>query len=400
MSDSWLHIVGIGEDGLDGLSPASHAALDSAEILIGGERHHRLTSGLQAQRISWPSPFDALTERLRALRHRRVAVLVTGDPLWYSAGAQIGQAFPLEEITYHPHPGAFQMAAARMGWSMADLETLTVHGRPVEQVIPFIQPGARLLILTAGADSPGEIAGILRECGYGRSRLAVLAHMGGPDAQSFTGTANDWHHEVPDFNTLAVECIAERDARILPAAPGLPDDAFQSDGNMTKREIRAATLSRLMPMRGALLWDIGCGSGSVAIEWMRGARGARAIGIEPRADRRALARANARALGAPALKLVQGQAPMALKGLEEPDAVFFGGGLSRVGFSAAWEALRPHGRLVANAVTLETERLLFDLHAHHGGDLTRLAISRVEPIGSRRGWRALMPVTQWSLIKR
>jgi precorrin-6Y C5,15-methyltransferase (decarboxylating) len=205
---------------------------------------------------------------------------------------------------------------------------------------------------------------------------------------------------VPAFNTLAVECIAAPDAALLPRVPGLADDLFQSDGTMTKQEVRAATLAKLMPMRGALLWDIGCGSGSVAIEWMRAARYARAIGIEPRADRRAMAGANALALGAPKLELVEGSVPEALDGLTPPDAIFIGGGLSHDTFNAAWAALRPLGRLVANAVTLESEAVLMDLHARHGGDLVRLSVCRAEPVGRLTGWRPSMPVTQWSLVKR
>jgi len=228
----------------------------------------------------------------------------------------------------HPQLSAFQLAAARMGWSLPDVETLTVHGRPVEQMIAFIQPDVRLLVLTTGAQTPGQIAAFLTARGFGKSKLTVLAAMGGKDEQRFDGVAEDWDHIVPAFNTLAVECIAAPDAALLPRVPGLADDLFQSDGTMTKQEVRAATVAKLMPMRGALLWDIGCGCGSVAIEWMRAARYARAIGIEPRADRRAMAGANALALGTPKLALIEGEVPAALRGLDAPDAIFIGGGLS------------------------------------------------------------------------
>ncbi|SET58476.1 precorrin-6y C5,15-methyltransferase (decarboxylating) subunit CbiE [Oceanicella actignis] len=400
MSEPWLHVVGIGEDGMEGLSPAARAIVESAEIIIGGERHHRLSDKVKAERISWPSPFDALIDTLRALRGRRVVVLATGDPLWFSVGARIGRALDPAEIVYHPQLSAFQLAAARMGWSMADVETLTVHGRPVEQMIAFIQPDIRLLILTTGSDTPARIARFLTERGYGRSRMTVFAAMGGKDEARFDGLAESWSHEVPAFNTLAVECVAAPDAALLPRAPGLPDDAFRHDGTMTKREVRAATLGKLMPMRGALLWDVGCGCGSVAIEWMRAAAYARAIGIEPRADRRAMAAENALALGAPRLELIEGEAPAALEGLPAPDAIFIGGGLSEQVFEACWRALRPLGRLVANAVTLESEAVLLGLHARMGGDLARISVERVEPVGRLKGWRPLMPVVQWSLIKR
>ena len=396
----WLNIVGIGEDGLAGLTPATRAVVEAAEVILGGARHHALIGESSAERITWPSPFDALIGTLERLRGRRVVVLASGDPLWFSVGARIGRAIDPAEIVYHPHVGAFQLAAARMGWSMADLETLTVHGRPVEQMIAFIQPGARLLILTTGAGTPGRIAAFLAARGFGASRMTVLAHMGGPEEARFDGLAESWAHEVPAFNTLAVECIAAPDAALLPRVPGLADDLFTHDGTMTKREVRALTLAKLMPMRGALMWDIGAGAGSVAVEWMRAARQARAIGIEPRADRRAMAAENALALGVPRLELVAGAAPEALEGLEAPDAVFIGGGLSRACFAAAWQALRPLGRLVANAVTLESTALLAELQRRHGGELVQLSVARAEPLGARLGWKPQRPVVQWSLVKR
>ncbi|WP_298435883.1 precorrin-6y C5,15-methyltransferase (decarboxylating) subunit CbiE [uncultured Jannaschia sp.] len=396
----WLHIVGIGEDGLDGLTPAARTVVETAEILVGGDRHHDLSAAVSATRVAWPSPFDALVETLLSFRGQRVVVLATGDPLWFSVGARIGRAIPPGQIAYHPQLSAFQLAAARMGWSMADLETLTVHGRPVEQMIAFIQPDARLLILTTGADTPARIAAFLTARGFGDSPMTVLANMGGTDEARFDGIAAGWDHEVPAFNTLAVDCRAAPDAALLPRVPGLADDLFRSDGTMTKREVRAATLAKLMPMRGALLWDIGSGSGSVGIEWMRAARSARAIGIEPRADRRAMAAENALALGTPRLDLREGTVPDALHGLPAPDAVFIGGGLSEATFDAAFAALRPLGRLVANAVTLESEAILAALHARHGGDLVRIAVDRAEPVGGYRGWRPAMPVTQLSLVKR
>ncbi|PIE13632.1 MAG: cobalamin biosynthesis bifunctional protein CbiET [Rhodobacterales bacterium] len=408
MTKPWLHIVGIGEDGLDGLTPATRAVVQAAEVIVGGDRHHALADNPamnpDAKRVAWPSPFDALITTLNGFRGKRVVVLATGDPLWFSVGARIGRSIPPNEIIYHPQVSAFQLASTRMGWSMADLETLTVHGRPVEQMIAFIQPDARLLILTTGSDTPGQIARFLTERGFGQSKLTVLAAMGGEDEQRFDGIAADWAHDVPAFNTLAVDCIAAPNAALLPRVPGLSDDLFQHDGTMTKQEVRAVTLAKLMPMRGALLWDIGTGCGSIAVEWMRGARYARAIGIEPRADRRALAAANALALGVPRLELVDGTVPAALEPLDAPDAIFIGGGLTRDTVAAAWAALRPLGRMVANAVTLESEALLSELHKEMGGELVKLSVARARPIGPTPGkhttWHPLRPVTQWSLIKR
>lgn len=394
----WLHIVGMGENGLAGLSPPARAVVEAAEVIVGGSRHPGLP--VAAERLDWPEDFADLIALLRRHQGRRVAVLVAGDPLWYSVGARIGRAIPPAEIVYHPQVSAFQLAAARMGWSLADLETLTVHGRPVEQMIAFIQPDQRLLILATGADTPARIARFLTERGFGRSPMTALAAMGGPDEARFEGLAETWSAEVPAFNTLAVECVAAPDAALQPRVPGLADELFQHDGTVTRREVRAATLAKLMPMRGALLWDVGCGSGSVAIEWMRSARYARAIGIEPRADRRTLAAANALALGTPKLELVEGDAPAAFAGLPAPDAIFIGGGLSEAAFAAAWEALRPLGRLVANGLTPAEERLLLSLKARHGGELARVQVSRREGPKGAESWHPLAPVTQLSLVKR
>ena len=396
----WLHIVGIGEDGMDGLTPVTRAVVEAAEVIVGGDRHHTLSVNPDAERIAWPSPFDAMITTLESLRNRRAVVLVTGDPLWFSVGARIGRAIPADQLVYHPQLSAFQLAAARMGWSLADVETLTVHGRPVEQMIAFIQPDQRLIVLTTGAETPAQIAKFLTDRGFGNSRMTVLAAMGGEREERFDGTAADWSHTVPAFNTLCIDCVAAPDAALLPRVPGLADALFQSDGTMTKQEVRAATVAKLMPMRGALLWDIGTGCGSVAIEWMRAARYARAIGIEPRADRRAMAAANALALGTPKLELIDGTVPAALTGLHAPDAIFIGGGLSRATFDAAWDALRPLGRMVVNAVTLESEVELFALYRAFGGDLVKLQVNRAEPVGRLTGWRPSMPVTQWSLVKR
>ncbi len=397
---AWLHVVGIGEDGMAGLSPPARAVLEAAEVIVGGDRHPSLGPKLAAERRPWPERFDDLIGLLRSLRGRRVAVIVTGDPLWYSIGARIGRAIPPAEIVYHPQLSAFQLAAARMGWSLADVETLTVHGRPVEQMIAFIQPDARLLILATGSETPKRIARFLAERGFGQSRMTALVAMGGTEEARIEGVAQDWTAEVPAFNTLAVECIAAPDAALQPRVPGLEDALFRHDGTITRREVRAATLAKLMPMRGALLWDVGTGCGAVAIEWMRAARYARAIGIEPRADRRLMAAANALALGTPRLDLVEGEAPAAFAGLPAPDAICLGGGLSEQLVEAAWAALRPLGRLVVNALTAEQAALAGRLAAQRGGDLVRLEVARAEAGPSGLAWQAQVPVVQWSAVKR
>jgi precorrin-6Y C5,15-methyltransferase (decarboxylating) len=395
---AWLHIIGLGDNGVDSLTPATRAVLENADVIVGGTRHHALTSDLTATRISWPSPFSALTETLQNLRGKQVAVLATGDPLWYSVGPLIAKHFAPTDTLFHPQVSAFQLAAGRLHWGLSGVETLTVHGRANETIVPFLAPDQKLILLTAGSETPAQIVQILIARGYGGSKMTVLAHMGGKDEARFDGTAANWTHDVPEFHSLAIECILDANTAPLPRV-GLPDEVFVSDGTMTKRDIRAVTLAKLMPMRGALLWDIGCGSGSVAIEWMRAARDSRAIGIERRADRRAMALENAISLGAPNLQVIDGEVPNALSDLKAPDAVFIGGGVSHETFAAAWSALKPHGRLVANAVTLEGEAVLADLFSKHGGDLTRIAISRAEPVGKLTGWRAAMPLTQWSIVK-
>lgn len=398
----WLHIIGIGEDGMSGLSAAARSQVEQAEVIIGGDRHHGLAPNVTAERVAWPSPFDAMIETIRSFKGRRVVVLVTGDPLWFSVGARIanpklGDIIPADEIAYHPQLSAFQWASCRMGWSLADIETITAHGRPVEQVIPYFWPGARLLILTAGAQTPGEVAALLTARGYGASRLTVFGALGGERETRHEGVAADWSEEVPAFNTLAVEVIGAP-AALHPRVAGLSDDAFTHDGKMTKREIRSITLAKLMPARGEVLWDIGTGCGSVSVEWMRAAPDAMAIGIDDKPKRLEMARENAVALGVPKLRLVDGAAPAALDGLPSPDAIFIGGGLTHELAVRCRDALGPNGRLVANAVTLGSEAILLGLHQEFGGELIRLQVARAEPVGPYRGWRAAMPVTQWSLL--
>lgn len=396
MTAPWLHVIGLGEDGWTGLAPAARAVLETADLIVGGDRHHALLPDLGAARLTWPSPFHTCVDHLVARRGDRVAVVVTGDPLWYSAGALFQRHIPAAEITYHPQLSSFQWAAARLGWSLADLETLTIHGRPAEQILPFLAPGQRLLLLTRDGDSPVEVADLLRQAGYGPSVMTALIALGGPDEAQVTGTADDWGGPVADFHVLAIDLVAAPGTQPLPRI-GLPDEAFQHDGKMTKRELRALTLAALSPWRGAHLWDIGAGCGSVGIEWMRGAPDATCDALEPLADRRAMAATNAQRLGAPRLALHEASAPEGLVGLRDPDAIFIGGGLSEAVIDHCLARLRPFGRLVANAVTLESEAILSAAQARHGGSLTRVQVARAEGIGRYRGWRSHMPVTQWVL---
>ncbi|EFL90683.1 bifunctional cobalt-precorrin-7 (C(5))-methyltransferase/cobalt-precorrin-6B (C(15))-methyltransferase [Ahrensia sp. R2A130] len=396
----WLHIIGIGEDGIAGLAESARRALEEAEVIIGGDRHHELAANVTAERMRWPSPFNAMIDTIRAQSDRKPVILVTGDPLWYSVGARITKAIPADEIRFHPQLSAFQWAAARMGWSIADCETATVHGRAASQLLPHLAPNIRILLLTKDRTTPATVAALLNEWGFGESRMTALAALGGEAEQRFDGLAVDWAHDVPDFHTLAIECVAGPDARWYPRGGGLPDDAFEHDGQMTKQDVRAVTLAKLAPYPDAMLWDIGAGCGSVSVEWMRAARGAVAYAVEPKAERRAMIVTNSVALGTEKIIVVEGKAPAVCAELPPPDAVFIGGGATTPGvFEAAWSALRPGGRLVANGVTLETESRLADLHREHGGEMARIAVQKAEAVGPYRGWRASMPVTQWCVVK-
>lgn len=396
---AWLSIVGIGADGLSGLQPASRALIDAAEVLVGGTRHLGMVSG-KAERLTWETPLSRTVDAIAQRRGKRVVVLATGDPMWFGIGVTLARRFPRDEIAVLPHLSAFSLAASRLGWPLADVETITLHGRPLQLLSLHLAPGARLLILSENGDTPARVAAFLRDHGWGGSTVTVLENLGAADERCVRGVAAQWNAgPCGDLNTIAVDCMAEAGTRVISRSPGLPDDAFTHDGQLTKREVRAATLSILMPLPGQLLWDVGAGCGSIGIEWMRAARGARAIAIEREPSRQVLIGQNAATLGVPKLRVVPGNAPQALSGLEPPDAIFIGGGLSDDVIESCWSALKPAGRLAANAVTLEGETCLLAAHARRGGDLTRIAISRADAIGNRTAWRPLMPVTQWSVTK-
>ena len=398
MTAPWLTLIGIGEDGY--LSEAARQHLAEAEVVYGSARHFELIELLAGKQRTWPSPFSAVYDELNGLRGRPVAVLATGDPQWYGIGSTLARKFAPEEIRVLPAPSAFQLAAARLGWALQDVEAISLHGRPVETLNNFLYPGTKILALTSNGATSKTVAGLLADNDYGRSRMTVLEHMGGEKERIVSGSANSWSETVADFNTLAIEIAADPGVAFRPRVPGLADDAFVHDGKMTKREVRAVTLAHLMPHPDALLWDIGLGCGSIAIEWMRSARNTRAIGLEPNADRRGLASENALTLGVPGLDIRDASAPGGLTGLPAPDAIFIGGGLTAAGLvDACHDALKPGGRLVANAVTLEGEAVLLGAHERLGGGLTRLSVERAGAVGGLTGWRPLMPVTQWHLIK-
>jgi precorrin-6B C5,15-methyltransferase / cobalt-precorrin-6B C5,C15-methyltransferase len=398
----WLSIVGIGEDGVDGLSSVARQLIGSAELVVGGARHLELANELiRGRRLAWPSPIGDAFPEIEIYRGRPVVVLASGDPFHFGVGKQIAAFVPTDEFVCLPQPSAFSLAAARMGWPLQDVSLVTLHGRALNGIIRHLQPGARILALSWDGATPHKLSELLTMQRMGQTRMTVLEAMGGARERVRHATASHFKiDEIQPLNTIALEVVAEPEAAIIPLASGLDDDLFEHDGQLTKREIRAVTLSSLQPLRGQLLWDIGLGAGSVAIEWLLQHPSLRAIGIEARSDRAGRAARNAAALGVPELEIVQGHAPQALAGLARPNAVFIGGGMMDDGvFETAWSALKPGGRLVANAVSLETEARLAGYFQQFGGDLIRLQVARADRVGAMSGWRPAMPVTQWRARK-
>jgi precorrin-6Y C5,15-methyltransferase (decarboxylating) len=402
-SPRWLSIVGIGEDGVAGLSPSACSLIGAAEIVFGGKRHLALAASLiRGAARPWPSPFDSAAEEVLRHRGRQVCVLASGDPFLYGVGTTLARTIDAREMLVVPAPSAFSLAAARLGWSLQHTALLSAHGRNLDLIRPHLQPGTRLLVLTSDGDGPAALAQLVTSLGFGASRLTLLEALGGPRERVHATTAAEFNFATVDaLNTVAIEVEAAPDARVIARSSGLADHLFEHDGQITKREMRAVTLSSLAPRRGELLWDVGAGAGSVAIEWMLAdPLFMRAIAIEADAERAVRIARNAAAFGVPSLDVLQKTAPAALANLPPPDAIFIGGGASDPGvLDAAIEALRGGGRLVVNVVTLESEALLITRHAALGGALIRVALARAGAVGGRSAWRPALPVTQWSWVK-
>ncbi len=369
--------------------------------MVGGARHLALAAPLRAETMTWPSPIAEGYAAIEARRGRPICVLATGDPFHYGIGAELARRIPADEIAAYPQPSAFSLAAARLGWSLPEVACVSLHGRSFERIVPHLQPGARVLALSWDETTPARLAALLADHGMGGSEIVVLEAMGGPRELVRRTRAQGFALDAIDpLNTVAIAVAGGPDARVVPLVPGRDDAWYDTDGQLTKAEIRAVTLAALAPRAGGLLWDVGAGAGSIGIEWMLAHPANRAVAIEARADRAERIATNAARLGAPDLRVVAGRAPDALAGLPAPDAVFIGGGATVTGVcEAAWAALPAGGRLVINAVTLETEARLAALFAAHDGTMRRLAVSRLEPVGGMHGWRAAMPVTQWIGVK-
>lgn len=436
----WLHIIGVGEKGVGELPTAQRELVTEAFTVIGPPRllatvgsavttdvevHPELVQrrsleavarallyvdaeeitfpeeDLSRVLIEWRDGIEEMISQILPLRGSPTVILATGDPMWFGIGATLAKHLEPDEFEIHTHPAAFQLAAAKLRWPLQHVATLSLHGRPIEAVQQHILPGNRILALTTDATTVDRVADILANRGYGQSVLTALENLGGVEEKVTSSTAEDFNAKaIGDFYVLGIDCVADEGAALLPPVPGLPDEAFVSDGQLTKREVRAATVARLAPYPGALLWDVGAGCGSVAIEWMRAARDAKAVAFERDEKRLEMIGDNARALGAPTLEIVSGPAPGTFKDKATPDAIFIGGGVADDElFDASWQALKPGGRLVANAVTLDGEKSLILRQERLGGELTRLDISTLDTVGKHKVMRARLPVTQWSVQK-
>lgn len=396
---AWLTLVGIGEDGFAGLGKQARRALLSARRIVGSPRQLELLPRcIVGIRVAWPSPFSL--DAVLAEPGEAVCVLASGDPMLYGVGASLARQIPAAQMHVLPSPSSYSLAAARLGWALQDVVTLSVVARPVAAVAAHLYSGQRLLVLSNDGTSPRAVAELLRERGFGLSRVTVLEHLGGAKERRIDGSATDDFPDIAALNLIAIDCQASPDAPRLSPLAGLPDNAFRHDGQLTKRDVRAVTLARLAPRPGELLWDVGAGCGSIGIEWMRAHPSCRAIAVESDEGRQAFIEHNRDALGVPGLQLVRGRAPGALAGLPAPDAIFVGGGVTRENVLAdCWAALKPGGRLVANAVTLQSELALVQWRERYGGDLTRLHIAQAAPLGEFDTWRQALPITLLDTVK-
>ncbi|KQS60540.1 precorrin-6Y methyltransferase [Geodermatophilus sp. Leaf369] len=392
-------VVGIGADGWDGLAPLSRAAVEAAEVLLGSDRQLDLVpASVTAHRQAWPSPMvPALPGLFETHAGRAVVVLASGDPMLSGVGTTLVRLLGPGQVRVLPAPSSVSLACARLGWAVEETEVVSLVGRPLELLHPRVQPGRRLLVLGSDGDTPAAVAALLTARGYGESTVTVLSELGGPAEAVHTGTAAAWTPTADPLVVTAVECRATRGTAPLPTTPGLPDGAYENDGQLTKNEVRAVTLSRLAAVPGQLLWDVGAGAGSIGIEWMRTHPSCRAVAVESVQERAERIVRNATRLGVPHLRVVHGRAPEVFGRLAPPDAVFVGGGATTpLLLDACWDALREGGRMVVNAVTVQSEAVLADWHARFGGELVRISVQRGEPVGGFTGWKPAMPVTIWS----
>lgn len=402
MSSRWLSIIGIGEDGRFGLGTAANALIDAADLIVGGERHLALVGETRGKKMQWLTPLEATSKEILARRGTPVAVLVSGDPFWFGAGVTLARSIPVKEMLVVPSPSSFSLAASRLGWALQETVTLGLNMRGLTPLLRrHVHHGRRILALALNSETPSEVAKLLIASGYGKSTVTVMEALGGPRERIRSTTADAFAlADIDPLNVIGIDVVAGPDAMPIPYMAGLPDDYFENDGQLTKREFRAVTLSSLQPCPGELLWDVGTGSGSVGIEWLLAHPSNRAIGLERDEARAARAARNAVALGVPHFDIRCGSAPEALNGLPAPDAIFIGCGTAGGNvIESCWNALKSGGRIVVNSVTLESELALLAAYHAHGGTLTRLGVERAEPLGKRMTWRPALPIIQWVCSK-
>ncbi|MGW5226078.1 bifunctional cobalt-precorrin-7 (C(5))-methyltransferase/cobalt-precorrin-6B (C(15))-methyltransferase [Nocardia niigatensis] len=398
-----IPVIGIGADGWDGLGGPARREIAACEVLLGSARQLALIpeGETRAERVPWPSPLvPALSGLLERYAGRRLGVLASGDPMYFGIGVTLTKLVGAQALRVLPQPSSASLACARLGWALNETPVVSAVGRRVETVLPELSEGRRVLVLSSDERTPAQVAELLARQGFGASALTVLEQLGGPDERILRGAAADWGHPAGDpLNIVAIDAVADPKSWRLTRIPGLPDEVYGGDGQLTKAEVRALTLSALAPAPGELLWDVGGGSGTIAIEWCRTDPACRAFAFERMESRRKQITANATALGVPVVE-VRGAAPESFADLTAPDAIFIGGGLTQDGmFDACWTRLRPGGRLVAAAVTAESDALLLRLAEQHGGALRRFQVYRAEPLGGFTAWRPHLPVTQWTVVK-
>lgn len=399
----WLSIVGVGLDAPEALAPAARAAIEAAELVVGSERQLALVRPLIHGEVQvWPSPLTDGVAKVLARRGRSTCVLASGDPFLFGIGSLLAPALERDEFVCHPQLSSLSLAAARLGWSLQDTELVSLHGRDLRDVIRHLCPGRRLLALSWNGKTPADLARLLTERGFARSRVHVLESLGGATERLRTATAAGFSmNDIADLNVIGLEPVADATAFVLPCRSSLPDSAFEHDGQLTKQDLRAVCLSALGPRPGMLLWDVGAGAGSIGIEWALSHPACRAICIERDPERCARIRRNAATLGVPALPVIEAEAPAGLHDLPVPDAVFVGGGAREGGLlERCYGALSPGGRLVVNAVALETQALLVGWFERLGGELCRFSFESAAPLGSLHGLRPALAVMQWRITKR
>jgi precorrin-6Y C5,15-methyltransferase (decarboxylating) len=394
-----IEVVGLAARGWSDLPERLRATIQYADVLLGSRRLIDLIPPFPAQqRLPWPSPLrEALPMLLKEISGHRVVALASGDPLLAGIGSTLVEILGTAEVRIHPAVSSAALARARMGWPEESTQLVRLRGGDVDAVRRFLFPDRRLIILSSNADSPTEVGRLLTNEGYGDSMITVLGDLDAQTESRTEAVARDWMGQAPALNVICVACAGS--SRVASLAPGLPDEVFDHDGQLTKRDLRASALARLMPRPGELLWDVGAGAGSIAIEWLRFDPGCRAIAIEHNLDRLKRIRGNAEALGVPGLEVLHAEAPDALASLPRPHAVFVGGGATRGTLERSWSALRPGGRLVVHAVTQETEMIMVECRKRYGGELSRLSVERLESIGRYHGWLPARAVVQWSAVK-